>query len=305
MKSYLYFLKYDGKYLDWSNPNHASAESDNRPLVVNCASCVNTPEPHRSINKDGRLDYLLMYVIEGTLEISTPLGNRVARSGDLFVIPPKTSYFINCTGSVMYFLTVHFTGSEVLSKLKEYEIKLFPAVNSLNQKNHMQIRFKKLFEGFSRNDRFRDYDLSCLLERLLIEAGRSIHNKEKGQVLLNKSISYINEYFYKKIRITELAEMENMCMTTYNKYFKQIMGISPTKYIIKLRIRSAKEQLEFTDLPIKEIAIACGYDDLNFFSKTFKSEEGVSPSEYRQSSRKYKLVDYFKNPVDQPSNEFE
>ena len=142
MKSYLYYLKYDGKYLDWTNPNYASVESDKRPLVVNCASCVNTPEPHKSINEGGRLDYLLMYIVEGTVNISTSLGNRVAHSGNLFVLPPKTSYLMECTGDIMYFLIVHFTGSEVLSKLKEYGINIFPAINRLNQKNHMQIRFK-------------------------------------------------------------------------------------------------------------------------------------------------------------------
>ena len=305
MKSYLYYLKYDGKYLDWSNSSYASAEDDNRPLVVNCASCVNTPEQHSSSNKEGRLDYLFMYIIEGNVDISTPHGRKIAHGGDLVVIPPKSPYQMNCTGDIMYFLIVHFTGAEALSKLKEYGIEIFPFVNSLNQKNHMQIRFKKLFEGFARNDRFRDYDLSCLLERILIEAGRSIYSKESGQILLNKSISYINDYFNKKIRITELASMENMCMTTYNKYFKQIMGIPPTKYIIKLRTRTAKEQLEFTDLPIKEIAIACGFDDLNFFSKTFKAEEGISPSEYRKNSRKYKLLDLDKNPVVFPIDETE
>ena len=297
MKSYLYYLKYNGKYLNWSDTNYGSLENSSRPLVVNCASCVNTPEQHKNNNRDGRLDYLFMYIIEGTLTIATHLGTETAKSGSIIVIPPKTPYEIDCNGETIYFLTVHYTGSEALNKLNEYGISLFPAVNILSPKNHMQIRFKKLFEGFARNDRFRDYDLSCLLERILIEAGRSIESSSKGSVLLNKSINYINEYFNKKIPITKLASIENMCMTTYNKYFKKIMGISPTKYIIELRMTSAKELLEFTDLPIKEIAITCGYDDLNFFSKTFKTTEGITPSDYRKEARRYKILDYDKNPV--------
>ena len=297
MKSYLYYLKYKGKYLDWSDASYGSKEATTRPLVVNCASCVNTPEQHVNQNTEGRLDYLFMYVIEGELTISTRLGNSIAKDGTLVVIPPRTPYLIHCAGKKIYFLTVHFTGSEVINKLTEYNISLFPIVNFLNPKNHMQIRFQKLFEGFARNDRFRDYDLSCLFERIMIEAGRAMEGNVNGSILLNKSINYINEYFSKKIAITDLASMENMCMTTYNKHFKRIMGIPPTKYIISLRMSSAKELLEFTDLPIKEISVTCGYDDLNFFSKAFKTEEGVSPSTYRINSRKYKLADINKNPI--------
>lgn len=297
MKSYLYYLKYKGKYLNWSDSSYGSVESVNRPLIVNCASCVNTPEQHRNVNTDGRLDYMLMYVIEGTLAAHTPLGDGVIEGGSAVIIPPKTPYEFNCTGEVIYFLTVHFTGSEVLNKLQEYGISIFPSINTLSPKNHMQLRFKKLFEGFARNDRFRDYDLSCLFERILIEAGRSIDTSNKSTVLLNKSINYINEYFNKKIPITHLASMENMCMTTYNKNFKSIMGISPTKYIIELRMNSAKELLEFTDLPITEVAVTCGYDDLNFFTKTFKNEIGTTPSAFRRESRKYKIVDLDKNPI--------
>ena len=297
MKSYLYYLKYNSKYLNWSDTSYASAESDNRPLIVNCASCVNTPEQHKNSNAEGRLDYMLIYVIEGTLKTKTHLGAGVIEGGNAVIIPPKTPYEIDCIGETIYFLTVHFTGSEVVSKIKEYGISVFPEINTLSQKNHMQLRFKKLFEGFARNDRYRDYDLSCLLERILIETARASESSEKGTVLLNKSINYINEYFNKKIPITYLASLENMCMTTYNKYFKQIMGISPTKYIIELRMNSAKELLEFTDLSIKEVAITCGYDDLNFFSKTFKTSVGMTPSDYRKEARQYKILDYDKNPV--------
>ena len=297
MKSYLYYLKYNDKYLNWHNPNYGSIEATNRPLIVNCASCVNTPEQHKNANVNGRLDYTLIYVIQGTLTSHTPSGSIIIEGGNVLIIPPKTPYEFDCSGEVIYFLTVHFTGSEVLSKLNEYGIPLFPSINALSAKNHLQLRFKKLFEGFARNDRFRDNDLSCLLERILIETARSIESTTKGTILLNKSINYINEYFNKKIPITDLASMENMCMTTYNKHFKSIMGISPTKYIIDLRMNSAKELLEFTDLPITEVAITCGYDDLNFFSKTFKSVIGTTPSAYRRESRKYKLLDLDKNPI--------
>ena len=77
--------------------------------------------------------------------------------------------------------------------------------------------------------------------------------------------------------------MENMSMTAYNKEFKEQMGMAPTKYIIKLKMDLAKELLETTTLSIKEISLMCGYTDFNFFSRSFKENTGVSPTEYRKT----------------------
>ena len=76
--------------------------------------------------------------------------------------------------------------------------------------------------------------------------------------------------------------MDGLSMTQYNLNFKKQMGMSPTKYIIKLRTDNAKELLRSTNLTIREIGAICGYDDVNFFRKTFKKEVGISPSEYRK-----------------------
>ena len=99
---------------------------------------------------------------------------------------------------------------------------------------------------------------------------------------LAKSVRFINENYPSKISIPDLAKLENMCMTSYNLLFKEQLGMSPTKYIIKLRIEHARELLESTNLPIQEIGIACGYPDINFFSRVFKKYVGTSPSSYRK-----------------------
>ena len=131
---------------------------------------------------------------------------------------------------------------------------------------------------------YRAYDLSALLDRLLIEIGRAIEKNKTERISLSRSIRFINENYASQIKITDLAHMENMCMTAYNMAFKKQMGMPPTKYIIRLRINNAKELLRTTNLIVREIGVICGYDDVVFFRKTFKKEVGVSPSEYRKNT---------------------
>lgn len=258
-------------------------QSGDLPLMVNCAGAYNQLPKHYDYNPKGRLDYYLMYIVSGEAKVYNGDKYVIANEGSIIVFPPNKGYkHTNKDVPISYFW-VHFTGSDVPSILSRYEIDLFPSINVASGENKISNRFQKLFDGFSKNDKFRDYDLSSLLDRLLIEIGRSISVEQGEKTLFAKSIRYINELYNKPIKITELAKMENVSMTTYNLHFKKQMGMSPTQYIITLRMHSAKELLESSQLSIRDIGSMCGYDDFNFFTKVFKKYIGKSPSAYRKN----------------------
>ncbi|MBQ8145504.1 MAG: helix-turn-helix transcriptional regulator [Clostridia bacterium] len=284
MKNYIYHLKRAYPNYGWSNPLWGDKESDERPLMVNCASCVKTPVQHACRNRVGRLDYCLMYVISGRLCDKSGEREIVLTDGDVIIIPPKTTYCFECTGESIYFLCVHFTGSQSSERIADYKLPVYPIWDKTCASNQIKIKFQKLFEGFSSDDPYRDNDLSALLEMLLIEVARSIDSAKAEKHSISKSLNYIKEFYSKPITVSELAKLENMCPTSYNLCFKQIMGVTPTKYIINLRIDAGKELLEFSDLPISEIASMCGYADFNFFSRAFKKVTGKTPSQYRKST---------------------
>lgn len=60
------------------------------------------------------------------------------------------------------------------------------------------------------------------------------------------------------------------------------MGFTPMQYILSIRISSAQSLLETTEYNIAEIAAIVGYDDPLYFSRLFKKQIGVSPSEFRK-----------------------
>ena len=278
---YLSTLTSDNNFA-WWDINHNSRESSAHPLLVNVAARVSTATDSTNYNKKGRLDYYLIYVISGSASVKTEHGVADSYENDLLIIPPNSSYEIKTKSLPLRYLCVHFTGSQVTKILNEYNISLFPKINKLSYKNHMQLRFKTLFEGFAKNDSLRDRELSILLERLFIEASRGIKNASLDKSSLAKSIRFINENYPSKINIPDLARLENMCMTSYNLLFKEQVGMAPTKYIIKLRVEHARELLESTNTSIEEIGLSCGYPDINFFSRVFKNYVGVSPSNYRK-----------------------
>ena len=285
MKECLLYTNFSNKPPNFADVNCNSREILDKPLIINCANCTNTDIWCINYNKTGRLDYYFLYLISSDFLIETPDGKEMLNEGDIVVIPPKKKYKMTpIKGKQIYYLCMHFTGNDAEKMLNEYGIELFPKINKLSPNHHLQSRFKKLFEAFAKNDEFRDRELANLTERIFIETARAIKAREKDNATLSRSIRYINEYYTKKIKIPDLAKMENMSVTSYNREFKHQMIMSPTKYIISQRIHLAKELLETTNLSITEISLTCGYDDINFFSRAFKENVGLSPTSYKQKT---------------------
>ena len=282
MKNSLFYINRPSMGTKNTGAFYGNYVSTDAPLLLNCASCCNTNVQHNNINKAGRFDYYLIYLISGKLDVNTPIGQEIVNEGEMIVIPPKQSYNIRCSGETIYFLCVHFTGTLVEKKLSENGICIFPNKNRLSLNNHMQLRFKTIFEAFAKDDEFRERELSLLLERLFIEAGRAKKNFSGETFGLSKSIRYINETYTEEIKIPELAQMEAMCLTAYNKKFKAQMGMTPSKYIIAMRMQMAIQLLETSSLSIKEISSLCGYANFNFFTRVFKSYTGLVTTAYKK-----------------------
>lgn len=71
----------------------------------------------------------------------------------------------------------------------------------------------------------------------------------------------------------------------FTREFEKEVGMTPGKYIIKIRLKKAIELLTFSkDMTIEEIAIETGFNCGNYFSKVFKKYIGISPSAYRMSN---------------------
>lgn len=93
---------------------------------------------------------------------------------------------------------------------------------------------------------------------------------------------YINKNLSSDISVEILCTEFNMGRTILYKTFKKYYGVSIAKYIRKRRIEEAAKYLRENNSSVSDAAAFMGFDDYNYFSKIFKSEMGVSPSEYKK-----------------------
>lgn len=105
---------------------------------------------------------------------------------------------------------------------------------------------------------------------------------------VKKVLTYIHDNFGHKISANELAKLLGMNLQYFSRYFKKLTGKTPTGYINEIRIEKASEFLSQSDRKIIDIAMSCGYENMGYFIKCFKNQKHMTPSEYRNQTRKSK-----------------
>lgn len=67
-----------------------------------------------------------------------------------------------------------------------------------------------------------------------------------------------------------------------SQLFKSEIGVGFLTYLTNIRMENARKLLVSTSLSIGEISSRCGYADYRVFTKAFKKNEGITPSQYRR-----------------------
>jgi transcriptional regulator GlxA family with amidase domain len=102
---------------------------------------------------------------------------------------------------------------------------------------------------------------------------------------LRRVRDYVEAHLEDSIDIQCLADAAGLSMYHFARGFKQSEGITPHEYLVHCRVRRARELLTHTELPLAEIAHACGFSDQSHCARRFREHFGITPSRYRWSMR--------------------
>lgn len=127
--------------------------------------------------------------------------------------------------------------------------------------------------------------INCLLLQLIIYILRvkdnpdfpSVHKKSSANLL----IQYMDKNFMRNISMQDLMEIGAMSESSVLRAFKHLTGYAPFVYQNRLRMLYATTALSSSETDITTIAYQCGFNDSNYFSRSFKKFVGMTPSEYR------------------------
>lgn len=110
------------------------------------------------------------------------------------------------------------------------------------------------------------------------------HEEVNTNSLIKKVMDYMNSHLSdKNMSIKLLADEVYLTPTYLSSLFKKTTGSTIGQYLTEIRMNKAQELLMDTGLKLYQIAEMVGFEDANYFAKTFKKKTGMLPSEYRES----------------------
>ncbi|MFA7184493.1 MAG: helix-turn-helix domain-containing protein [Victivallales bacterium] len=122
-------------------------------------------------------------------------------------------------------------------------------------------------------------DLIIFLSRLASKHNLSMHTNKVAEAL-----SYMEKNYANHISLGQLSRAAKLSPRNFQQIFKDYLGISPFRHLIKIRLQNARKLLLETDLSIGEIAYAAGFGDSAYFARQFKKVLRTSPSDYRKEA---------------------
>jgi len=99
---------------------------------------------------------------------------------------------------------------------------------------------------------------------------------------LKRVLEYIDANVGRNITLSELSGVVNMRLYYFAVLFRQSTGLSPHQYVLKQRVKRAKELLRNPKLSVLDVSISVGFEQQNNFARAFRRVIGVSPTQFRR-----------------------
>lgn len=229
--------------------------------------------------KNNRSSNGLTLILSGELEITYPHKTATLRAGDIILQHQGDSYSLSASSPEgVEFIVISYHAEPM-----DAVFSLLP--NRIFHTEHLS-RYRNAFETTVRIHALRGIcheTLLCALVQeilcnMICEAYPALLSDNKDPVEYAKR--YIEEFYGNDISATDIAAVVGLSPSYLRTMFKKREGESPIHYLNRIRIDRAKEMLSSNMFTQEEIAAACGFQNVYYFSRVFKSFTGVSPGKY-------------------------
>lgn len=242
--------------------------------------------PNYFTERENLNSYLIVFTLSGK--------GYLEYNNKTYSLSEDQGFFINCMDYQYYktdkeetweILWVHFNGCTSHGYYEQFAKNNSP-VCSFPKDSLVPSILQQLIKAHSQTNSGTEPICSKLLVSLLTEFLLSANAIDTSGTFLpdyiKRIIKDLDKSFAEKITLDSLAHNYSINKFYLEKEFKKFIGITPNEYIITKRITYSKELLKYSSLPVSEIALNCGIDNVSHFINLFKNREGITPLAFRK-----------------------
>lgn len=240
-------------------------------------------------------------------EISLTIGNETyqLKEGDGFFVNSgilhgvKSSCDGECRLHSMVFLPRLVGGSDESVFYQEYVNPLvkcggngcFVLSSALPWQNEMLSSIESIWQKCSEEKMHYEIKVRNLLSEMMVLLKEHLSlpddysrdsRSERDGLRMKKMLDFIHNTFDQNIRLEDIAKSADISESECLRCFRRLLSVSPVQYLKEYRVEYAKRMMLSSSAFISDIALQSGFQDISYFTKTFKILEGVTPKEYRR-----------------------
>jgi len=245
----------------------------------------------RQIGRHEHRDWELYYQIDG-VSLWGSGGRRFELAArDLFVAPPRVVHeLINRpTGKHHFF----FAAIDVAAVLRRHPVlaKSWRTRECVRVKNAEGVEgpFRQLIREVTLQLDHRAEGLRSAIDYLIIEVTRALTARPAKALLalhpaVHRAKELLESHSEEPWRVADLARLVHLSPNHLAQLFTDEVGVSPRQFLLRERVRRAKELLQESDVAITSIALDLGFSSSQHFAKMFKKIAGRTAHSFRKKA---------------------
>lgn len=251
------------------------------------------------LKREGYYNYLINFTLSGKGKLIYKGLEYEVEKGDLLFINCSEEHIFYPSEGNWEFVYIHMNGlgMEYLynsfynltgNVYKKYPSKkiiryIMENIKQLSTCETKQVGHTNLISTISEE---KCLDISSILYNLIIDINKNLIMLDvEIPYSVSKAIKYIEMNYNKNISLKEIANEACLSPFHFERLFHEHMKTTVYQYIKDLRFKKAKWLLETTQKKLIDIALEVGYSDIQALNKMFKSQLGITPTEYRKEKR--------------------
>jgi AraC-like DNA-binding protein len=242
---------------------------------------ITYPDPHYFVERSNSSIYCIEYIMEGEGTVYMDEQVIYPVKGDIYILPRGHNHrYYSSRTNPWKKIWMNVYGPLCDSLMNLYQLQGIYHIKGLD--------LLGLFEEFLRVSEQQgagidDILLKCsiIYHEILARISRHLYNNPiTNNTIASEIKEFIDRNIYSKLSMEVLAKHACLSSSQVNRLFKKEYNQTPYDYILSQKISTAKLLLQYTNIPIKQIAYKLNFADEHYFSNFFKEKCGVSPKDY-------------------------
>jgi len=250
-------------------------------------------EYHYVSRENGVSGWVIIFCTGGSGTVEVADKTYQMHQYSLIILPPHVKHvYYASEGDPWDIYWLHFKGQlavdylDVISAEQPNQTAVFieqvPEKQIDTLMRQFWVMIKSFIPGFTYSGVFF---VSQMLGAMLAELAQIKNDQTtetKGSSYVDLAIQYIYRHINHPIKLVEIAENLGISTSYLSRTFRGVAGVSVTTFITNIKMKQASHYLQYTNVPIQQIANRLGYTDSYYFSRVFKKEFRLSPRNFRR-----------------------